>query len=455
MRITHQVLLFCLISSSHVWAKITISSISGVSRVDLSDPTQPKFYGSLDLACTGSAAAAPSACNPSSLATAPNIGLNTPITIAFTSDTATSGTAAAMLGTTGTSSSLTVTNPTIVSAKNQTATLSFTWSSLCSAASGAGGTGNCATGQTGFTNANLQIGISAGNTPNQLAANDDKISVTFGFFSQSGNNTIDDCTGTSSGGICNFWAFPGDGGTYIKDISQNAAYPNSNGAQIIGFQVYISNSTFNNTKPTIADREVFVSVDQQGNYNQFIDGLQNNPANAYYVRLAMVDQAGNIFNFISDTNIQDAKFGNCANGKDFPSASSPAYDGCRYKVAPDQVIGILAKDLNCFIATAAYGSKLEPKLNVFRKFRNEFLLQSDVGKKIVRSYYDWGPPLARRIAESETARAIVRTFLWPAYWFASASLAWGLKLTLAIFLGGLLFLSTLIVRLRNRRAKHT
>jgi len=43
----------------------------------------------------------------------------------------------------------------------------------------------------------------------------------------------------------------------------------------------------------------------------------------------------------------------------------------------------------CFIATAAYGSLMEPHVKILRDFRDRFLLGNTLGDRIIRFYYMW------------------------------------------------------------------
>lgn len=67
----------------------------------------------------------------------------------------------------------------------------------------------------------------------------------------------------------------------------------------------------------------------------------------------------------------------------------------------------------CFIATAAFGTPMEEEVMVLRQFRNRYLLTNRPGRMFVAAYYKVSPPIARRIAGCETARAIVRAELRP------------------------------------------
>ncbi len=67
----------------------------------------------------------------------------------------------------------------------------------------------------------------------------------------------------------------------------------------------------------------------------------------------------------------------------------------------------------CFIATAAYGSVLDPHLDSLRYFRDSYLLTNYPGRAFVAFYYKYSPPLADFIANRDWLRAIVRAVLTP------------------------------------------
>ncbi len=67
----------------------------------------------------------------------------------------------------------------------------------------------------------------------------------------------------------------------------------------------------------------------------------------------------------------------------------------------------------CFIATAAYGSLLDPAVVVLREFRDHYLNTNSTGRKFVAWYYTNSPPLADRIAASPRLRFMTRIFLVP------------------------------------------
>jgi uncharacterized repeat protein (TIGR01451 family) len=68
---------------------------------------------------------------------------------------------------------------------------------------------------------------------------------------------------------------------------------------------------------------------------------------------------------------------------------------------------------DCFIATAAYGSLLDPHVVELRQFRDQYLKRTALGRAFIRFYYRHSPPVAAVIAEHEWLRFIVRMLLTP------------------------------------------
>ncbi|MDD5286600.1 MAG: putative Ig domain-containing protein, partial [Desulfuromonadaceae bacterium] len=90
----------------------------------------------------------------------------------------------------------------------------------------------------------------------------------------------------------------------------------------------------------------------------------------------------------------------------------------------------------CFIATAAYGSYLDPHVMVLRHFRDDVLLKSEAGASFVRLYYKYSPPVADYIAQHESLRMIMRIALTPLIF----SVEYPLVATLLLLIAGALFI---------------
>jgi uncharacterized repeat protein (TIGR01451 family) len=69
--------------------------------------------------------------------------------------------------------------------------------------------------------------------------------------------------------------------------------------------------------------------------------------------------------------------------------------------------------VECFIATAAYGSPLEPHVVALRHFRDRYLQHTALGRAFIRFYYRHSPPLAAFIAAHPWSRAGTRALLTP------------------------------------------
>lgn len=106
---------------------------------------------------------------------------------------------------------------------------------------------------------------------------------------------------------------------------------------------------------------------------------------------------------------------------------------------PSEVVGLL-DDKSCFISTAAFGSNMAAEVETFRQFRNHFLIPYDFGREFIKAYYEFSPPAANFIAQSEVLRFAARVLLYPFYLFSVISLKFGFLFALLSVVMALLFI---------------
>lgn len=251
--------------------------------------------------------------------------------------------------------------------------------------------------------------------------------------------------GTKVEGIGAFKPYPGDEKIYVEDTDVHTDFPNLQyGSTIKKVRVYMSaqGSEFANPDSSLQPADLTVEEGGANIDDAVVEGLEN--GTRYFFRIAMVDEAENIVQFFPSKALADAQACN----------TDPPPSTCQWTATPDQVLGLLTEDFNCFIASAAYGTSIEPKLDVFRKFRFKILLQRDWGREFVGKYYQYGPYAARYIHDKPFLRGLARAGLYPLYGFSLLSLNYGLVPATAFSLILLiLLLAAPIVVMRRYKAR--
>jgi len=325
---------------------------------------------------------------------------------------------------------------TLNTPSNGGAFVDTTWANICLVSDLADSDCNAATGSITLATKIVIDKDSSGS----YSTGDDTVDVTFRLLLPPADFDVYGIT--YSEGLGAFKPYPGDEKVYIEGIeSDYLAYPNfSYGGKATKMRVYISSVDLTQAtyKDTLQPAEL--PLDGTGGLtNKIVDGLENGVTYAF--RFGLVDQAENVVQYFpSKTPV------------DLACNSAPLdVNTCRYAAAPDQVLGLLTKDLNCFVASAAYGTALEPKLETFRDFRYKILLPTTWGRAFVRSYYAYGPYAARFIQDKPWLRALTRGALWPLYGFSYLSLKMGFATAFALTLTLLIAISWSL-RLGIRRA---
>lgn len=139
----------------------------------------------------------------------------------------------------------------------------------------------------------------------------------------------------------------------------------------------------------------------------------------YYINVTTLDN----FTTPHESDLLDPEKGITINGGTASeSPDSNIASGTPEPIAP---FPDLPDQGHCFIATAAYGSSLEPHVKVLRAFRDEYLEQYDLGRKFIAWYYRAGPPWAQYLNEHDGLKPVVRIALIPAvavaYFFVAAT----------------------------------
>lgn len=70
-------------------------------------------------------------------------------------------------------------------------------------------------------------------------------------------------------------------------------------------------------------------------------------------------------------------------------------------------------EVSCFIATAAFGTEMQGKVDALRILRDDHLMNNSLGRAFVTAYYKYSPPVADFIAERGWLKALVRIVLMP------------------------------------------
>lgn len=232
-------------------------------------------------------------------------------------------------------------------------------------------------------------------------------------------------TAATGSGLCAVELQPGDEKAYITSkVWSSAGASTANGTLewdgVVFFPVPVANGadgattatdqaaytnfTLNQASPIIKD----IGADGSISDSKITGSFSN--YNRYCFVYANKNKAQNIYLYVTD-------------------AAAASY-GC---IVPSEVVGVL-DDKHCFISTAAFGSEMAQEVQIFRKFRNQFLLTNFLGKKFVKYYYQYGPQVASSISQSEVLKAVARSLLYPVLAFCYVALEYGFTVATLVFL---------------------
>jgi hypothetical protein len=105
-------------------------------------------------------------------------------------------------------------------------------------------------------------------------------------------------------------------------------------------------------------------------------------------------------------NYLDGDEAHCSRYREIRNQITSEFKG-KFPQAAATSIAKTTKSDGCFIATAATGSYDHPKVLTLRKYRDDVLLTSGMGRSFVSFYYSISPPIAKQVAKSELLRTLV------------------------------------------------
>jgi len=330
------------------------------------------------------------------------------------------------------------TSSTVPSAAGEAFTVYVRWDELCNAV----GMGlDCKTAPG--VSKEINVGLIDNTTSAFVAGNSQKFTLKVRYQDPASENTIVPTQApTASQGFSDFEVVPGDEKVFIRDIWRGGTGPaesgDSSGVRWSAMRVFYQEVAVGaedfcaiplNTAG-FADLTISDKASKDASLSQdFLTGLTNEVN--YQFTIASVDEASIVTNYLK------------------ADATNPAHV-LRYTGMPGEVVGLLDQK-KCFIATAAFGSPMEPQVELLRDFRDEVLGRFWIGKKFIRFYYQNSPPLAQFIAEHDGLRAVVRGLLWPIVLFADLALQWGVWAAVMAYAVAIAALVLLVKRSRAWR----
>jgi hypothetical protein len=475
------------------------SYVSGIGTTDIT------VFGGTAGTCSTGASATDTTCNSCLQNSTTGDGGLTPcndrrvngnliLRITFTSDSQATGYPAAVVtaATGGTTTRIDRVASSTAVAKGSPGTLEIKWSDLCgamTAGTSGGNANNCVLTASDFALVSITVGMKSVNDTNGFASGDDQsstaIKVKLVAPPVSGN-----LASTGGNGITYFEVTSGDRKGTVSKLSctQGSGFPSSQSVRFRWVRVLFEQRTTEATpvwskiNPGSAHSDLQISdagtcdagtlnlspVAFSGGTAVSSTGVASNVSieNAdgssstkpiYDIKVASVDEARNVYLYTPASNDQDCEDAN-GNPNNPAARSADGIYEC-HTIRPAVVAGVLANKVNCFIATASYGSPMAGEVDTFRHFRDTYLIPTRLGLEFVRWYYNNGPVYAKFIAQSDTYRAIARGFLWLPLQFAKISLDYGIVAGLSflffVLLSPIALLAWMLKRRRSAGAQDT
>tara|TARA_R100000789_G_C2954160_1_gene135959 strand:+ start:82 stop:672 length:591 start_codon:yes stop_codon:yes gene_type:complete len=82
------------------------------------------------------------------------------------------------------------------------------------------------------------------------------------------------------------------------------------------------------------------------------------------------------------------------------------FDETNHKI--EKFINSLNNNKGCYIATMAYGDYNHPQVMELRKFRDDFLSKTIIGRNFIKFYYKYSPSLVEKLKNKQSINIIIR-----------------------------------------------
>ncbi len=332
------------------------------------------------------------------------------------------------------------------------ASLGTTWARICEAA---GMTTSCTAGGVGgIYIAKLAIGIDSDNSGDvDPTTTESKIITVKIHYIASGDAVISNnycVSSASTPGFCKIEFEPGDGKVYIKG-------PPKHDAPITGGP----DTSFGSGEKTIDFDAIAIFPIKIANFAAGPAAITGFTGDASpIIRLVNLTDNTITEDEVSRGDLENYQtycfiYGNRNKAQNiYRMVAGASADGTTVAsqicLAPSEVAGLL-QDKHCFISTAAFGSDMANEVQIFRNFRNRFLLTNKWGRIFVHFYYKISPPIAEIISNNDILRAMTRTALYPFLAFGYIALNYGIFVALfvLVFFMILIFKTKTILNRKN------
>lgn len=195
-----------------------------------------------------------------------------------------------------------------------------------------------------------------------------------------------------------------------------------------GYKVYYGTSAGSYSQDIDVGAVTSYKIEGLTNGTTYYIAVSSYNSTTYYLAVTAYDSSGYESSIISE-NETTASLSNLSESPQSTEVSEYPEESIPFPNLKDEGL--------CFIATAAYGSNLEPDVAILREFRNHFLLTNSIGRAFVNIYYQVSPPLAEIIRGNELLRSFVRVSLIPFVYTAKFAIATSLlqKFMFLAFIG--------------------